>query len=174
MNVMTRHPATVDSHTTSEAEVVELGGVAIPVQKDAEAEESAEAAIEVSGGVEASDGVEAQAEPTAEPAVEVAAEVTAEVTAEVSEDKSKSKRPRKSPPRKAAGTKSLVVLREGRVQFADADAVLVIDLDEAASPDADVHDVVDRLSELRDAVECSGKADAVRALTELIQEKALG
>jgi hypothetical protein len=166
MNVMTRHPATVDSHTTSEGEVVELNGVAIPIQKDAEAEESAEAAIEVSGGVEGSEDVEARAEPAAEPTVEAAPEV--------SEDKSKSKRPRKSTPRKAAGTKSLVVLREGRVQFVDADAVLVIDLDEAASPDADVHDVVDRLRELRDAVECHGKADAVRALTELIQEKALG
>jgi hypothetical protein len=164
MNVMTRPHATVDSRPTSEAEVDEPSGVAIPVQKDAEA------AIEVSGAVEASDCLEAHAEPTAEPPVEVAAEVAADV----SEDKSKSKRSRKSTPRKAAGTKSLVLLREGRVQFADTDAVLVIDLDEAASPDADVHDVVDRLSELRDAVECPGKADAVRALTELIQEKALG
>jgi hypothetical protein len=60
------------------------------------------------------------------------------------------------------------------VHYADAETVVVVDLDEAASPDTDVHDVLDRLTELRDAVEYPGKADAVRALTDLIQEKALG
>ena len=37
-----------------------------------------------------------------------------------------------------------------------------------------VHDVLDRLTELRDAAESPAKADAVRSLTDLIQEKALG
>ena len=91
------------------------------------------------------------------------------------EKKAAAKPKRKSAPRKAAGgTKSLVVLKEGRVQYADADTVVVVDLDEAASPDTDVHDVLDRLTELRDATESPAKADAVRALTDLIQEKALG
>ena len=91
------------------------------------------------------------------------------------EKKTAAKPKRKSAPRKAAGgTKTLVVLREGRVQYADADAVVVVDLDEAASPDTDVHDVLDRLTELRDAAESPAKADAVRSLTDLIQEKALG
>ena len=91
------------------------------------------------------------------------------------EKKAAAKPKRKSAPRKAAGgTKSLVVLKEGRVQYADADAVVVVDLDEAASPDTDVHDVLDRLTELRDAAESPAKADAVRSLTDLIQEKALG
>jgi hypothetical protein len=94
---------------------------------------------------------------------------------EKDEKKAAAKPKRKSAPRKAAGgTKTLVVLKEGRVQYADADAVVVVDLDEAASPDTDVHDVLDRLTELRDAAESPAKADAVRALTDLIQEKALG
>lgn len=91
------------------------------------------------------------------------------------EKKTAAKPKRKSAPRKAAGgTKTLVVLKEGRVQYADADAVVVVDLDDAASPDTDVHDVLDRLTELREAAESPAKADAVRALTDLIQEKALG
>ncbi|NUR61458.1 MAG: hypothetical protein HOV87_22770 [Catenulispora sp.] len=94
---------------------------------------------------------------------------------EKEEKKSAAKPKRKSAPRKAAGgTKTLVVLKDGRVQYADTEAVLVVDLDEASSPDTDVHDVLDRLTELRDAVESPGKVDAVKALTELIQEKALG
>ena len=72
----------------------------------------------------------------------------------------------------AGGTKALVVWREGRLHYADEN-VLVIDLDEAASADVDVHDVVDRLTELRDAVESPGRADTVAALGEIIQEKAL-
>ena len=66
------------------------------------------------------------------------------------------------------------MLKEGRVQYADTDAVVVVDLDEAASPDTDVHDVLDRLTELREAAESPAKADAVRSLTDLTQEKALG
>jgi hypothetical protein len=90
------------------------------------------------------------------------------------EKKTAAKPKRKSTPRKAAGTKTLVVLKDGRVHYADAESVLVVDLDEASSPDTDVHDVLDRLTELRDAADSPGKAGAVKTLTELIQEKALG
>ncbi|MFD0639155.1 hypothetical protein ACFQ9X_53790 [Catenulispora yoronensis] len=122
---------------------------------------------------------EAPAEPTAEPTAEVAEvpETTEEkeTVEEKDEKKAAAKPKRKSAPRKAAGgTKTLVVLKDGRVQYADTDSVLVVDLDEASSPDTDVHDVLDRLTELRDAVESPGKVDAVKALTDLIQEKALG
>jgi hypothetical protein len=91
------------------------------------------------------------------------------------EKRATAKPKRKSAPRKAVGgSKTLVVLKDGRVQYADADAVVVVDLDEAAAPDTDVHDVLDRLTELRDAAESPAKAGAVRSLTDLIQEKALG
>jgi hypothetical protein len=72
----------------------------------------------------------------------------------------------------AAATKSLVVFREGKVHYAD-ESVVVLDLDEAAHPDTDVHDVVDKLSELRDAVESPGRTEAVALVAELIQTKAL-
>jgi hypothetical protein len=88
----------------------------------------------------------------------------------------KSKRPRKAAAvrggRTAGGTKALVVWHQGRVHYAD-DSVLVIDLDEAASPDMDVHDIVDRLAELREALDSPGRTEAVTALVEIIQEKAL-
>ena len=81
---------------------------------------------------------------------------------------------RKTAPKsaKAAGTKSLVVFREGKVHYAD-ETVVVLDLDDAAHPDTDVHDVVDKLSELRDAIESPGRAEAVSLVAELIQAKAL-
>lgn len=82
---------------------------------------------------------------------------------------------RKSAPRaakSAAGTKALVVFRDGKVHYAD-EAVVVLDLDEAAHPDTDVHDVVDKLSELRDAAESAGRAEAIRLVADLIQVKAL-
>jgi hypothetical protein len=72
----------------------------------------------------------------------------------------------------AAGTKSLVVFREGKVHYAD-ETVVVLDLDDAAHPDTDVHDVVDKLSELRDALESPGRTEAVTLVAELIQSKAL-
>jgi hypothetical protein len=88
-------------------------------------------------------------------------------------DRGKAKRARKAVRGKSAGgTKTLVVWREGRVHYAD-EGVLVVDLDEAASPDSDVHDVVDRLTELREALDSPGRADAVAALAEIIQDKAL-
>jgi hypothetical protein len=81
---------------------------------------------------------------------------------------------RKTAPKsaKAAGTKSLVVFREGKVHYAD-ETIVVLDLDDAAHPDTDVHDVVDKLSELRDAIESPGRAEAVSLVAELIQAKAL-
>jgi hypothetical protein len=93
--------------------------------------------------------------------------------AEPDPERGKSKRPRKAVRSKSAGgTKALVVWREGKVQYAD-DSVLVVDLDEAASTDTDVHDVVDRLTELREALDSPGRSDAVAVLAEIIQEKAL-
>jgi len=104
--------------------------------------------------------------PEPRPAVEAESEVEPE------RSKSSKKQRRAVRAKSAGGTKALVVWREGRLHYAD-ESVLVIDLDEAASPDVDVHDVVDRLAELRDAVESAGRAEAVSALGEIIQEKAL-
>ena len=84
----------------------------------------------------------------------------------------KAKKRKVAPKAKTAGTKSLVVFREGKVHYAD-ETVVVLDLDDAAHPDTDVHDVVDKLSELRDAVESSGRSEAVSLVAELIQAKAL-
>jgi hypothetical protein len=93
--------------------------------------------------------------------------------ADVEASSGKGKKRKAAPkPKAAAATKSLVVLREGKVHYAD-EAVVVLDLDEAAHPDTDVHDVVDKLSELRDAVESPGRTEAVTLVAELIQAKAL-
>ena len=106
------------------------------------------------------------------PAVQVP-EPRPAVEADGEAERGKSKKPRRAVRAKSAGgTKSLVVWREGRLYYAD-DSVLVVDLDEAASPDTDVHDVVDRLTELRDAVDSAGRTEIVAALGEIIQEKAL-
>ena len=119
---------------------------------------------------------EPSADPVAPPAIppQAAAEPAPEAPEpEPDAERSKTRKTRKSMRGKSAGgTKTLVVWREGRVQYAD-DGVLVVDLDEAASPDIDVHDVVDRLTELREAVDSPGRADAVAALAEIIQDKAL-
>lgn len=148
---------TAETAETTENEETVPAAASIPVRVDGEADPVTAAAP---------DGA---TDPAAEPAAELAAEP------EAADDKAKAAKPkRKAAPRKAAATKALVVLREGRVHYADTEAVVVVDLDEAANPDTDVHDVLDRLTELRDAVEGPGRAEAVRALTELIQEKALG
>jgi hypothetical protein len=119
---------------------------------------------------------EASADPVAAPAIppQAAAEPAPEAPEpEPDAERGKTRKTRKSVRGKSAGgSKTLVVWREGRVQYAD-DGVLVVDLDEAASPDIDVHDVVDRLTELREAVDSPGRADAVAALAEIIQDKAL-
>ena len=93
-------------------------------------------------------------------------------TAEANSSKGGKKRKAAPKPKSAAGTKSLVVFREGKVHYAD-ETVVVLDLDDAAHPDTDVHDVVDKLSELRDAIESSGRSEAVSLVAELIQAKAL-
>ena len=89
-------------------------------------------------------------------------------------ERGKAKKPRRAvrAAKSVGGTKTLVVWREGRLHYAD-DSVLVVDLDEAASPDTDVHDVVDRLAELREAAESTGRTETAAALVEIIQEKAL-
>ena len=129
-------------------------------------------------GVERAEAVSAEAATSApEPVVEpssTSAEVPQQRTVETESASGKGKK-RKSapkPPKSAVGTKSLVVLREGRVHYAD-ETVVVLDLDDAAHPDTDVHDVVDKLSELRDAIESSGRVEAVALVAELIQAKAL-
>ncbi|MFL6115162.1 MAG: hypothetical protein ACJ786_28010 [Catenulispora sp.] len=160
MNVMTVSPVALNPMTQNEEQYVGEEGVDIPQQLDVEPN----AALDGAGSPEES--------AATAPIGEVVEEK--EGVEDKDEKKASAKPKRKSAPRKAAGTKTLVVLKEGRVQYADAETVLVVDLDEASSPDTDVHDVLDRLTELRDAVESPGKADAVRALTELIQEKALG
>ncbi|HET9167868.1 MAG TPA: hypothetical protein VFN97_00485 [Actinospica sp.] len=129
---------------------------------------------------------DAVAEPVAEPTAEAAAE-TPEAPEEAADspaedvpapraaepEPAKTKKRKAAPKSKtAAGTKSLVVFREGKVHYAD-ETVVVLDLDDAAHPDTDVHDVVDKLSELRDAVESPGRAEAVSLVAELIQTKAL-
>ncbi|HEU5332957.1 MAG TPA: hypothetical protein VFU73_09340 [Actinocrinis sp.] len=92
---------------------------------------------------------------------------------EADAERGKTRRARKAVRGKSAGgTKTLVVWREGRVLYAD-DGVLVVDLDEAAAPDTDVHDVVDRMTELREALDSPGRAEAAAALAEIIQDKAL-
>jgi hypothetical protein len=142
-----------------------------------EAEASASAAVE--------SVAEAAAESVPESAGDAAAEEQAaedvpqprsaepEPAAAAEGNSGKAKKQRKVAPKtKTAGTKSLVVFREGKVHYAD-ETVVVLDLDDAAHPDTDVHDVVDKLSELRDAVESSGRSEAVSLVAELIQAKAL-
>jgi hypothetical protein len=119
-----------------------------------------------------------RSETTPVPAPVIPAQASAEPPAETPEPEAETERGKTRKARKAVrgksagGTKALVVWREGRVQYAD-DAVLVVDLDEAASPDTDVHDVVDRMTELREALDSPGRTDAVAALAEIIQDKAL-
>jgi hypothetical protein len=170
------------------------------VQDAKKADGDADSVTESSAGTAAEAAAEPTAEPTASAAAESAAEVVeessaqnaeAEQSAESTEDvpqprsaepepaaaaeanSGKAKKRKVAPKAKtAAGTKSLVVFREGKVHYAD-ETVVVLDLDDAAHPDTDVHDVVDKLSELRDAVESSGRSEAVSLVAELIQAKAL-
>lgn len=183
MNAMTVPPMTPPAMPRNQDQEVPEEVVDIPQQQDAE--QSARSAEEVPAEVaaESEPDTDPDTDPETDPETEPAGEVS-EVSEEKGEKEEKedkdekkaaAKPKRKSAPRKAAGgSKSLVVLKEGRVQYADAEAVVVVDLDEAASPDTDVHDVLDRLTELREAAESPAKAEAVRALTDLIQEKALG
>lgn len=175
MNVMTVSPATPNPMKQNEEQRVVGEGVDIPRQPDTElnAEPHGEGSPDESAETEPG-GEAVEEKERIEDKDEKGDKDEKDEKEEKDEKKAVAKPKRKSAPRKAAGTKTLVVLKEGRVQYADAETVLVVDLDEASSPDTDVHDVLDRLTELRDAVDSPGKADAVKALTELIQEKALG
>ncbi|MBS2532363.1 hypothetical protein KGQ20_06215 [Catenulispora sp. NF23] len=188
MNAMTVPPMTSPAMPQNQDQEVPGEVVDIPQQQDAESpaqdagEVSVEAAVEpepVAEVGEQSDEKDAQDDKDGKEGgdeKDLREEKEEKDEKEDKDEKKAAAKPkRKSAPRKAAGgTKSLVVLKEGRVQYADVDTVVVVDLDEAASPDTDVHDVLDRLTELRDATESPAKAGAVRALTDLIQEKALG
>ena len=144
------------------------------------AEEDAEAVTEAVGET----ATEPTSSSTDEPAAESEAEqqpadgvpqprsAEPEPAAAAEGNSGKAKKRKVAPKAKTAGTKSLVVFREGKVHYAD-ETVVVLDLDDAAHPDTDVHDVVDKLSELRDAVESSGRSEAVSLVAELIQAKAL-
>lgn len=175
MNAMTVPPMSAPAMPQNQDQEVPGEVVDIPQQQDAEApmpeeEVPADAAAEKEPVGEADGEKDDREEKAAKDEND-----EKEEKEDKDEKKTAAKPKRKSAPRKAAGgTKTLVVLKEGRVQYADADLVVVVDLDEAAAPDTDVHDVLDRLTELRDATESPVKTDVVRALTDLIQEKALG
>jgi hypothetical protein len=168
MNVMTAPPMTPPAMPQTDDQEVAEEVVDIPQQQDAAPP------VPKDGETPPAEAAD-ETEPVAGAAEDKDEKEDKEDKEDKDEKKAAAKPKRKSAPRKAAGgTKTLVVLKEGRVQYADADAVVVVDLDDAASPDTDVHDVLDRLTELRDAAESPAKADAVRSLTDLIQEKALG
>ena len=138
--------------------------------------EAAETAGEPAAGQTPEAAGESAPEGSAEqPADDVpqprSAEPEPAAAAEANSGKAAKKR-KVAPKVKAAATKSLVVFREGKVHYAD-ETVVVLDLDDAAHPDTDVHDVVDKLSELRDAIESPGRSEAVSLVAELIQAKAL-
>jgi outer membrane biosynthesis protein TonB len=177
----------MSSESTAEAEVrdgTSASGVAVqdaPAEAEtgAVAEEGAQepeaaAASESAGEPDAAVEPDAAGEPESAVEPEVPEQREAEPEPAAPEPSSKAKK-RKSAPRAAkpaAGSKALVVLRDGKVHYAD-ESVVVLDLDEAAHPDTDVHDVVDKLSELRDAAESAGRTEAVSLVADLIQAKAL-
>ncbi|HWG28295.1 hypothetical protein [Actinospica sp.] len=153
------------------------------VAEDAESADIAGRDVESVAGQDVGSAVEApeqpaeevpqprSAEPEPQPEPEVEPEPAAAAAPESGAGKGGKKR-KSTPKPKTAATKSLVVFREGKVHYAD-ESVVVLDLDDAAHPETDVHDVVDKLSELRDAVESPGRAEAVTLIAELIQAKAL-
>ena len=137
---------------------------------EAAAESGAEAVAEESGAENAA--AEQSGEDVPQPRSAEAETAAATSTTSSEGNSAKAKKRKVAPKAKTAGTKSLVVFREGKVHYAD-ETVVVLDLDDAAHPDTDVHDVVDKLSELRDAIESSGRSEAVSLVAELIQAKAL-
>ena len=161
---------------TTEAEVSEPGaaGTAATEPEALEPEADAEPAQSATAAESEESAEPAQSEESAEPADASAPPEVPQPRAVEPEPASKAKK-RKTAPRaakSAAGTKALVVFREGRLHYAD-ESVVVLDLDEAAHPDTDVHDVVDKLSELRDAAESTGRTEAITLVADLIQAKAL-
>ena len=161
-----------DAETDAVGETAAQSESVSETASEAGAEPETEQAGESAAAPERKQAAEAAAKESPEPTADQppAEDVPAPRTAEPEPAKAKK---RKSAPKSksAAGTKSLVVLRDGKVHYAD-EAVVVLDLDDAAHPDTDVHDVVDKLSELRDAVESPGRAEAVSLVAELIQTKA--
>ncbi|MBR7837669.1 hypothetical protein KDL01_30605 [Actinospica durhamensis] len=154
-----------------------------PVDPEAEISEPAvpvpEAEIEAETEAESEPAAEPAAEPDPEPESEPEASAEPEVpqprSVEPDPEPSSKAKKRKSAPRSAktaTGTKALVVFRDGKVHYAD-ESVVVLDLDEAAHPDTDVHDVVDKLSELRDTSDSAGRTEAIALVADLIQAKAL-
>jgi hypothetical protein len=173
MNAMTVPPMSAPAMPQNQDQEVPGEVVDIPQQQDAEAPVRTEQEVPADAAAETEPVGEVDGEKDDKDEKDDKGEK--DEREDKDEKKAAAKPKRKSAPRKAAGgTKTLVVLKEGRIQYADAEAVVVVDLDEAASPDTDVHDVLDRLTELRDAAESPAKAEVVRALTEVIQEKALG
>jgi hypothetical protein len=154
-----------DSVAESSAEAV-TGTVTEPGTGPA-AESAAEGVVE--GSASENGAAEQSAEDVPQPR---SAEPEPAAAAASEGNSAKAKKRKVAPKAKTAGTKSLVVFREGKVHYAD-ETVVVLDLDDAAHPDTDVHDVVDKLSELRDAIESSGRSEAVSLVAELIQAKAL-
>lgn len=143
-----------------------------PSGQDGQAESAEQAAEQAEA-----DATEKTADPERSAAAAESTAAVAEVpqprSAESDSGSGKGKKRKAAPKSKsAAGTKSLVVFRDGKVHYSD-ESVVVLDLDEAAHPDTDVHDVVDKLSELRDATESTGRTEAVTLVAELIQAKAL-
>ncbi|WP_157436308.1 hypothetical protein [Actinospica robiniae] len=157
----------MSSQNAAEAEVPNGTSASVSVEPEPEAEAEAAAEPEDAAEPEVPEQRGAEPEPTTEPESGPEPEPEPEPAAKVKK--------RKSAPRSAksaAGSKALVVFRDGRVHYAD-ESVVVLDLDEAAHQDTDVHDVVDKLSELRDAAESAGRTEAISLVAELIQAKAL-
>jgi hypothetical protein len=163
MDAMQNESATVQDAKKADGD----GGSAAESSAEVVTEPGAEAA----GAVEDSAPENAAAEQPAED-VPQPRSAEPEPAAAAEGNSAKAKKRKVAPKAKTAGTKSLVVFREGKVHYAD-ETVVVLDLDDAAHPDTDVHDVVDKLSELRDAIESSGRSEAVSLVAELIQAKAL-
>ena len=155
-------------------------GETAPSGQAEHAADQAGAEVVAAAGAEAEVDVTDAAVKTADPdqadqsaTAATVAEVPQPRSAESESSSGKGKKRKAAPKSKsAAGTKSLVVFRDGKVHYSD-ETVVVLDLDEAAHPDTDVLDVVDKLSELRDAIESAGRTEAVSLVAELIQAKAL-
>lgn len=167
----------MSSQNEAEAEVQDGTSASVSAEAAAEVETAAEpeaaAEAETAAEPEVPEPRSAESGPESGPESEAESEPEPEPV-EPPEPAAKVKK-RKSAPRStksAAGTKALVVFRDGKVHYAD-ESVVVLDLDEAAHPDTDVHDVVDKLSELRDAAESAGRTEAVSLVADLIQAKAL-
>ena len=137
-----------------------------------EADADADPAADATDPPDAPDAPASTASPATPATPTTPVDVPQQRTAEPEAAPGKGKKRKSAPKTKSAGLKSLVVLRDGKVHYAD-DSIVVLDLDDAAHPDTDVHDVVDKLSELRDAAESPGRTEAVALVAELIQAKAL-